>query len=140
MSAVLFDTSVYVTALRTAAGPPINLRRLDAGSAIWLSALVLAELYAGAHSRDTKIIEHLEYDFTKVKRILTPNLKDWTTTGRVLARFSSAYDYEATGKVRLMNDALLAMSAARQGITIITANQRDFARLAALHPFLWRGL
>src|SRR5258708_4975736 len=135
MSAVLFDTSIYITALRTAAHEPIYLRHLGPGSKIWVSAVVLAELYAGAHSRDARIVEQLEYHFTKVKRILVPNLKDWTTAGKVLARFSSTYDYEATGKARLMSDALLAMSAVRQGITIVTANQRDFARLAALRPF-----
>jgi predicted nucleic acid-binding protein len=140
MSAVLFDTSIYVTALRTTAHEPIHLRHLGPGSAIWVSAVVLAELYAGAHSRDARIVEQLEYDFTKVKRILVPNLKDWTTAGKVLARFSSTYDYEATAKARLMSDALLAMSAVRQGITIVTANQRDFARLAALRPFSWRGV
>jgi len=140
MSAVLFDTSIYVTAFRTGADRPIHLRHLGPGSTIWVSAVVLAELYAGAHSRDAKIVEQLEYDFTKAKRILVPNLKDWTLAGKVLARFSSAYDYEATGKARLMSDALLAMSAARQGITIVTANQRDFARLAGLRPFSWRSM
>jgi predicted nucleic acid-binding protein len=30
------------------------------------------------------------------------------------------------------------MSAARRGITLITANQRDFALLAQLRPSQWR--
>ena len=34
--------------------------------------------------------------------------------------------------------ALLAMSAGRRGITIITANERDFGRLAQFHPFHWQ--
>ena len=34
--------------------------------------------------------------------------------------------------------ALLAMSAGRQGITVVTANRRDFARLAKLRPFSWQ--
>jgi hypothetical protein len=34
------------------------------------------------------------------------------------------------GQGRLTNDALIAMSAARLGITVITANARDFLRLA----------
>jgi len=140
MSAVVLDTSIYITAFRTAADRSVNWRYVGADSTIWVSAVVLAELYAGAHSRDIKIVEQLEYDFTKVKRIVVPNLKDWTTAGRVIAQFSSTYDYEATGKVRIMSDALLAMSAARLGITIVTANQRDFARLAALRPFSWRGV
>jgi predicted nucleic acid-binding protein len=35
-------------------------------------------------------------------------------------------------------DALIAMSAARLGITVITANVRDFMRLAEFRPFQWR--
>jgi predicted nucleic acid-binding protein len=45
------------------------------------------------------------------------------------------YTYERIGQTRLTNDALIAMRAARQGITIITANERDFARLARFGPF-----
>jgi predicted nucleic acid-binding protein len=37
----------------------------------------------------------------------------------------------------LTNDALIAMSAARQGITVLTTNERDFARLNRFHPFKW---
>jgi predicted nucleic acid-binding protein len=38
----------------------------------------------------------------------------------------------------LTNDALIAMSAARAGITIITANARDFRRLAEFRSFHWQ--
>jgi len=37
-----------------------------------------------------------------------------------------------------MNDALIAMSAARLGIAVITANAREFLRLAEFRPFQWR--
>jgi hypothetical protein len=39
------------------------------------------------------------------------------------------------GQGRLANDALIAMSAARRGATVITANERDFARLAEFRAF-----
>lgn len=39
------------------------------------------------------------------------------------------------GRARLTNDALLAMSAARNGMTILTANARHFASLSEFHPF-----
>jgi predicted nucleic acid-binding protein len=38
---------------------------------------------------------------------------------------------------RLTNDALIAMSAGRLGITVITANARDFEKLAKFRPFQW---
>ena len=40
-----------------------------------------------------------------------------------------------SGRGRLANDALIAMSAARRGATVITANERDFARLAEFRAF-----
>jgi predicted nucleic acid-binding protein len=138
VGALLFDTSIYITALRTGAAGNLNLRQLAAGSPVWLSSVVLEELYAGVNPRDTKIVERLERDFTKARRVVVPSLSDWALTGKVLARFSSEYDYEEIGKARLTNDALLAMSAGRQGITIVTANRRDFARLAKLRPFSWQ--
>ena len=66
-----------------------------------------------------------------------PNLNDWTQTGKVLARLAARYDYEQIGQGRLTNDALMAMSAGRSGITVITANARDFKRLAEFRPFHW---
>ena len=79
----------------------------------------------------------LERDFDRARRILVPNLNDWTQACKVLARLAAQYGYEGIGQARLTNDALIAMSAARQGITVITANERDFARLAQFRPFLW---
>jgi len=79
----------------------------------------------------------LERDFERAKRILVPNLNDWTQTGKVLARLAARYDYERIGQGRLTNDALIAMSAGRSGITVITANARDFKRLCEFRPFHW---
>ena len=100
-------------------------------------SLTIRELYAGVSVRDRRIIERLERDFDRARRILVPNLNDWTQAGKVLARLGREFGYELIGRARLTNDALIAMSAARQGITVITANERDFARLARFRPFLW---
>ena len=80
----------------------------------------------------------MERDFDRVKRILVPTLADWTQAGRVLARLAARYGYEKIGQGRLANDALIAMSAARMGATVITANERDFARLAEFRAFQWQ--
>ncbi len=47
MQPVLFDSSIYITALRTGDEAALSLRRLAVDSPIWLSAVVLEELYAG---------------------------------------------------------------------------------------------
>jgi predicted nucleic acid-binding protein len=98
---------------------------------------VLEELYAGAGDRERQVIERLERDFDKARRILVPDLHDWTQAGRVLASLAAKYDYEQIGRGRLTNDALIATSAGRLGIRVITANARDFGRLAEFGSFQW---
>ncbi len=135
MEPALLDTSVYITALRTGRDALLSSRRLAPLTPLWLSAVVLEELYVGISGRDRRAVERLERDFERLRRILVPNLSDWSQAGKVLARFAIEYGYEETGKRRLTNDALIAMSAARQGITVITANERDFSRLARFRTF-----
>ena len=138
MQPVLFDTSLYITALRMGNAAALGLRRIAASSPVWLSSVVLEELYAGVSAHNRHVVERLERDFSGARRILVPNLTDWTQTGKVLALLGAKYDYEQIGKGRLTNDALIAMSAGRLGITVITANARDFMKLAEFRPFHWR--
>jgi predicted nucleic acid-binding protein len=86
MQPALFDTSIYISALRRGNDAALALRRVAADAPLLLSSVVLEELYAGAGDRERRVLERLERDFDRVKRILVPNLSDWTQTGRVLAR------------------------------------------------------
>lgn len=138
MQPVLFDTSIYITALRLEDEAALGFRRIAAGAPVWLSSVVLEELYAGVSPRSRRVVERLERDFDRARRILVPNLRDWTQTGTVLALLAAKYDYEQIGKGRLTSDALIAMCAGRLGITVITANARDFKKLAEFRPFQWR--
>jgi predicted nucleic acid-binding protein len=138
MPPILFDSSIYITALRMRDDAKLSLRRIVVGELVWLSAVALEELYAGVTTQDREVVERLERDFDRARRILVPNLGDWTQTGKVLARLAAKYDYEQIGRGRLTNDALIAMSAGRMGITVVTANPRDFSKLAEFRPFRWR--
>jgi predicted nucleic acid-binding protein len=138
MRPVLFDASIYITALRLGDESALGLRRVAVGVPVWLSSVVLEELYAGVSTHNRQVVERLERDFHRARRILVPNLTDWTQTGKVLALLAAKYDYEQIGKGRLTNDALIGMSAGRLGITVITVNARDFKKLAEFRPFQWR--
>jgi predicted nucleic acid-binding protein len=137
MRPALFDSSIYISGMRRGDDAVLALRRFSVDAPLWLSVVVLEELYAGASDRVRQVVERLERDFDRVKRILVPNLGDWTQAGRVLARVAAKYHYENIGLGRLTNDALIAMSAARMGITVITANEQDFRRLAEIRAFQW---
>jgi predicted nucleic acid-binding protein len=138
MQPVLFDSSIYISALRTGEDAALTLRRLAADAPVWMSSVVLEELYAGVSPRARHVVERLERDFDRARRVLVPNLGDWTQTGKVLARLAAKYDYEQIGRGRLTSDALIAMSAGRLGITVITANARDFRKLAEFRSFQWQ--
>jgi predicted nucleic acid-binding protein len=138
MAPVLFDTSIYIAALRTDSGAVSSLRRIAGSQPVWLSSVVLEELYAGAGGRSRRAVERLERDFDRARRILVPNLTDWTETGKVLALIAAKYGYEQIGRGRLTNDALMAMSARRLGITLVTSNARDFGKVSEFRSFQWR--
>jgi predicted nucleic acid-binding protein len=140
MQPALFDSSIYISALRRGNDAALAVRRLAADAPLWLSAVVLEELYAGVNDRARHVVARLERDFDRAKRILVPNLSDWAQAGRVLARLAAKYDYEQIGQGRLTNDALIAISAGRLGIRVITANERDFGRLAEFHAFQWQAV
>jgi predicted nucleic acid-binding protein len=133
---VLFDASIYISGLR-ASRSSLLLQRRASDTPLWLSAVVLEELYAGAKPADQKIVEKLEQDFGKAGRILVPLLSDWSYAGRILARLGQKYGYEQIGRAQLTNDALIVASASRMGIQVITANRRDFARLAEFCAVQW---
>jgi len=137
MPPVMFDSSIYIAALRVGHDAALELRRLARGEPIWLSSVVLEELYAGASVKNRHIVERFERDFDRAGRFLVPNLKDWAQAGKVLALVAAEYDFEQIGRGRLTNDALIAMSAARTGVTVITANARDFEKLAKFRRFSW---
>jgi predicted nucleic acid-binding protein len=82
MQPVLFDASIYITALRMGDDAKLSLRRIVRGEPIWLSAVVLEELYAGLGARNRQGVERLERDFDRARRILVPNLGDWTQPGK----------------------------------------------------------
>lgn len=137
MQPAILDSSLYISAMRRGDASVLAARRLSADTPIWLSAVVLEELYAGALGRVRKLVEKMERDFDGVNRILVPNLADWTQAGQVLARLAAKYGYEKIGQGRLANDALIAVSAARIGALVVTVNERDFRKLAEFRSFKW---
>jgi len=102
-----------------------------------MSVVVLEELLAGAAGPERRTIELLERSFVITQRMLVPSLDDWKATGLLLARLARKYGYEEIGRGRLTNDALIAVSSARCGASVVTLNQSDFARLAEFHHFHW---
>jgi predicted nucleic acid-binding protein len=141
MAGIVFDTSVYISALRRGDASVLltrNRAKADDPSAkpLWLSAVVLEELYAGADDRRArKLIAAVERAFERVGRLLVPIATDWTACGGVLSRIGQKYGYEQIGRARMTNDTLIAVSAARMGFAVLTKNAADFRKIAEFRPF-----
>ena len=136
---VLFDSSVHIAALRPGGDPEFLAQRWATESPLWLSSVVLEELYAGSRPGDRRILKKLERDFDKAGRILIPSLGDWASAGKTLAAIAQKYGYEKIGRTRLTNDTLIAISAARKGIRVLTINARDYELLAHFCPLQWEA-
>lgn len=117
-------------------------RSSDSGSSpLWLSAVVLSELLVGANEKQARqqLVE-TERGFFKLNRLLVPIQRDWSLAGQVLAQVGAKYGYDQVGRARLTNDALIAMSAARNGFTVLTKNATDFKKIAEFRPFQWEEM
>src|SRR5580698_3953488 len=99
----LLDSSIYISALRAGGDKSLVLRRWVRDSPLWLSAVVLEELYAGAHPKEWQVLEKLERDFHKARRLLMPSYTDWAHAGRVLFALAQKYRFEQIGQARLTN-------------------------------------
>jgi predicted nucleic acid-binding protein len=59
---VMFGSSIYIAALRIRHDAALQLRRLAGGEPIWLSSVVLEQLYTGARVKHRHIVERFERD------------------------------------------------------------------------------
>ena len=108
---------------------------------MWLSAVVLEELYVGAlDAKMKKLLGEFGKNFENIGRILVPNKTDWTICGQVLSMVGSKHGFDLVKRARMTNDCLIAMSARRNGLKIITHNAADFEIISEFRPFDWEEI
>jgi predicted nucleic acid-binding protein len=137
LSGILYDTSIYVSALRQG-DISIFAQRRETDFPIWLSVVVLEELYVGSQNRVLKkLLNKFEKDFEKINRLLVPIQSDWTTCGQVLSSIGQKYGFDEVKKSRMTNDCLIAINVARNGLTVVTKNADDFRKINEFRSFNW---
>ena len=143
MTGIVFDTSVYISAIRSGDAGILDLRRASRmgtqnSQPLWLSAVVLSELLIGAVDKTARrrLLE-MEKEFISVNRLLVPQQGDWRLSGEVLSLIGHHSGYEQVRRARMTNDALIAMSVARNGFVVLTKNPQDFEQIAQFRPFKW---
>jgi len=127
---LVFDTSVYIDALREGA-----LSLVGAGMArhvrrTYLVSVVAAELLAGVRTRaHREAIHRLTGPFTALERTLTPTAADWLAAGDGLAALVQAEPGLRDQARQLWNDALILLAARQVAAAVVTANVEDFRLL-----------
>jgi predicted nucleic acid-binding protein len=128
--AVVFDTSVYVEALRRGLGSGAADALAKAAGRTYLVSVVWAELRSGARDEDGRAaLAQLGGPFAALGRVLCPRHDDWVRAGEGLADLAIA-NPGLRDKTRLLwNDALILLSAQQIDAHVVTANFDDFRLL-----------
>ena len=146
MAGIVLDTSIYIHALRRGDSAVLDLRRAgragqNGSQPLWLSAVVLSELLIGAAGKKARrLLLETEREFINVNRMLVPIESDWRLAGEVLPLVGAKYGYAQIWQSRMTNDALISMSVARNGFTVLTKNALDFQRIAEFRCFQWEAV
>lgn len=133
------DSNVFIDAFREQAWSE-HLQVFHAAFAPfeYLSAIVAQELRAGARSAiaATALQRNVFDVFERRGRVFAPSYAAWKLAGAAIARLGSSEGFElhSLGK-GFTNDAVLAASCQESGVTLITRNIGDFARLRRVLPF-----
>ena len=105
----------------------------------YMSAVVLQELVAGANDAAAiKELERLRHEYRKINKLLVPDEEDWWHVGLALNALQRGRRSKKTGKIprisvaeryRIINDVLIARTAKRQGVMVVTDNINDFKKI-----------
>lgn len=128
MSKITFDTNIFV-----------SRPRVQLPENFYLHAVVLQELVAGAaDDTELKAWSVVRSRYHKIGRLLVPTEEDWWQVGRILNALQRGLKSQSGGetprmmtteKYRLTHDILIARTAKRAGVTIVTDNRKDFDKI-----------
>jgi len=137
---LLLDTTVYIDALqgRLPHDAEIVLRT----ASLWHSSVTEAELAALAgllhpsHPDTARVISLVaaSIEMRPAHRILTPDRETWREAGILAGLLARLQRYGKNEQRKALNDALIFLSAARNGCVVLTRNVSDFDLLMQLDP------
>lgn len=139
MKKFVIDTNLYVYAFRSPEHA-LTLERFCATFTphCYLSSVVLHELLVGANTpaKARQVHQEIARPFKRRGRLVAPTHLNWEESAEVLARLAREDGLELRKMPKsLVHDALLAASCREAGLTLVTDNQDDFARLRRLLRF-----
>jgi predicted nucleic acid-binding protein len=127
---VVLDTNLYIDWINRGLREGLMV---GGGLVRHLSAVVLMELRAGAHSRsDRAVVDRLARSYSAQGRLVAPSSSVYDRAGSALRQLRLAG--RDVRSASFVNDVLIALSAQAIGATVITANVVDFEAIRAVVP------
>lgn len=133
---VVLDTNVWIGFFRNPAQKDAFESRMHR-PLLFMSSIVAMELFAGCRTpRRQKDLANFLKPFEKAGRILVPDHACFREAGIALAALAN--DGIGSSHLRqIVNDVLIAVTAARAGAILITANTGDFSRIEEHIAMRW---
>jgi predicted nucleic acid-binding protein len=148
--AVVPDTNVYI---RNMSGTlPAAVEVLLDNALQWHCSVCIAEITAGiAHydpgARDPGAHDPGAHDWRHVRRqygillgsipdtrLLVPDGETWHLAGIISGTLSRTQGYQPHQRKECLNDALIYLTAAKQGLPVLTANRAEFDMIQQIVP------
>jgi len=137
---VLYDTTVYIDALQGKLSE--QLKQIIATNNPWHSTVAESELIYLCGRLDpthpktslvmTEIMGHIDRWHTE--RVLNPDREVWREAAILTGIVSRLHALKTEDRGRMMNDALIFLTALKHGCTVLTRNIKDFDLLLQLVP------
>lgn len=139
MRKYVLDTNCFVDAARSEpAATAYEAFVARAAPGLWLSAVVAAELRAGARAaRARRVLERqVLAPYLRRGRVLTPSAASWEALGTVLATLGARDGLELKQVPRsFVFDVLIAHSCREAGAVLVSANVPDMERIRRVFAF-----
>ena len=133
---ILLDTNVLIAFFRN----PRQQEEFESRAQrplLFMSSVVALELFAGCWTaRQEKALTSFLKPFEKAGQIVTPDHGCFREAGRVLAGLALGGMGSAHCR-KIVNDVLIAVTAARSGVVVVTGNASDFALIGKHTPVRW---
>lgn len=137
---LVLDTTVYIDDLQ--GNLTEKTKSLIRTAALWHSAVTEAELLSligllnPTHPDTAHVVRQVtaSVELRSEHRTLTPDREVWREAGVLAGLLGRLQHYGKADQRRTFNDALILLSAARQGCTVLTRNVADFDLLQQLAP------
>ncbi len=126
MRSAVLDTNVYVDFWERGLHSE-TVRAIHAAFVVRHAAVVLSELRRGARTQQAR--RTVESLYRIATEVWAPNADDWWEAGKLVRDLGDRQTWDIHKRREFQNDALLALTARRQGALLITSNRSDFRLL-----------